>query len=582
MTIRTHTEPASAFPLLGTPTRHSRRFATCAALLALTFLTPAPVIQAQSADAASNLVTHTAALSQMQAEEPATNANAVEGAGTNETGETSRSDQNAIVLMGRDAELKAGETAEAIVVIGGSAKVHGKVNDAVVVIGGDAEVYGEVGDAVVAILGNVKAGKGAKIHGDTVAIGGTLEIAKGVSIGGQKVNIGVAGLHIEWLRQWFVQCVLKLRPLAPQVGWIWCVAGVFFLIYLLVAAAFPRPVQACVNELTRRPATTFLFGLLTKMLVPMLTLLLAITMVGLVIVPFISAALFLGAIVGKVALLEWFGMKLGRQTGSELLQKPLIGFLIGVLILTLLYNIPVLGLVTYLLFSVWGLGCGVTAAFAGMRREIPQKSAPLAPRSPAWPVTASGSASLKSGTPGGAVVDAPSAAQTDATLSQPGSNSLPPDATSPTPSFAPTAANVPEAFAYPRAGFWERLGAGFLDMVLVCVLAGFAHGFLRSINSLDGPPLGFLIALAYFAGMWTWKGTTVGGIVLGLKVARLDGQPVTFAVALVRALAAAFSMLVLFLGFLWIAWDSEKQGWHDRIAGTIVLRLPRGQPLVCL
>jgi uncharacterized RDD family membrane protein YckC len=91
-----------------------------------------------------------------------------------------------------------------------------------------------------------------------------------------------------------------------------------------------------------------------------------------------------------------------------------------------------------------------------------------------------------------------------------------------------------------------------------------------------------LVALAYFAGMWTWKGTTVGGIVLGLKIVRFDGQRVEFPVALVRALAAAFSVVVFFLGFLWIAWDFEKQGWHDKIAGTLVLKSPKGMPLVCL
>jgi uncharacterized RDD family membrane protein YckC len=89
------------------------------------------------------------------------------------------------------------------------------------------------------------------------------------------------------------------------------------------------------------------------------------------------------------------------------------------------------------------------------------------------------------------------------------------------------------------------------------------------------------VALAYFAGMWAWKGTTVGGIVLNVKVARLDGQPVTFLVALVRGLGAAFSILVFLLGFLWIAWDRDKQGWHDKIAGTVVVRVPRGQSLVC-
>jgi hypothetical protein len=61
------------------------------------------------------------------------------------------------------------------------------------------------------------------------------------------------------------------------------------------------------------------------------------------------------------------------------------------------------------------------------------------------------------------------------------------------------------------------------------------------------------------------------GVVLKLKVVRLDGQPITFPVALVRGLAAAFSVVVMFLGFLWIAWDKEKQGWHDKLAGTVVI-----------
>lgn len=115
------------------------------------------------------------------------------------------------------------------------------------------------------------------------------------------------------------------------------------------------------------------------------------------------------------------------------------------------------------------------------------------------------------------------------------------------------------------------MAAAFLDVVLVSILGAL----------VGGPPLGLLVALAYFTGMWAWKGTTIGGIVLKLKVVRLDGRPVTFSVALVRGLSAAFSVVVLFLGFLWIAWDRDKQGWHDKIAGTTVVRLPHTQSLVC-
>ncbi len=140
------------------------------------------------------------------------------------------------------------------------------------------------------------------------------------------------------------------------------------------------------------------------------------------------------------------------------------------------------------------------------------------------------------------------------------------------------AASVPEVLAYPKAGFWERLAAAFLDIVLILILGGLTGKTIFPLGGAIFP----LVALAYFSGMWAWKGTSVGGIVLGLKVAREDNQPITFAVTLVRALAAAFSVIMCFLGFLWIAWDPAKQGWHDKIAGTVVLKLPHGTPLICV
>ncbi len=114
------------------------------------------------------------------------------------------------------------------------------------------------------------------------------------------------------------------------------------------------------------------------------------------------------------------------------------------------------------------------------------------------------------------------------------------------------------------------MGAGFLDWALLSVVIALVGGF------------GILVAVAYFAGMWAWKGTTVGGIVLNLQVVREDGQPMGLVTALVRSAAALFSVLILFLGFFWIGWDSQKQGWHDKIAGTVVVRLPKAIALVCI
>jgi len=207
------------------------------------------------------------------------------------------------------------------------------------------------------------------------------------------------------------------------------------------------------------------------------------------------------------------------------------------------------------------------ALFGGMRREMPEPAQPPASPPPAAPAT------VPPINPGGAT---PAVGLAPMPAGGPDSSAQPPgtaasEVAAPPMAAATTSPPTPEAWSLPRAGFWERMGAGFLDMILVGILSGL----------VGKPPLGLLVMLAYFAGMWAWKGTTVGGVVLKLKVVRLDGQPITFQVALVRGLAGVFSVVVLFLGFLWIAWDKEKQGWHDKIAGTAVVRLPHTQSLMC-
>jgi uncharacterized RDD family membrane protein YckC len=459
-----------------------------------------------------------------------------------------------MVVFGRDVVLKAGESVEALVVIGGSAKVHGRVREAAVAIGGDLEIDGQVGDAAVAVLGNITANKGARVRGDAVAVGGRVEVADGARV---RRPQGIEFPDVQWLRKWFVQCALLMRPLSLKVSWVWFVAGIFLLFYILLAALFPRPVRACVNELTERPATTFCMGLLTILLLPLALAILGITGIGLLVVPFVLAAIFFGALIGRVALLEWVGWRIAHQFGAQGFNNPLTGLLLGALLVAALYLVPFLGLLTFAIISLWSLGGAVTAAFGGLRREMPEKPKAAAPPSPA-PVMAAAlqpSAPAEPFVPGATTGAAPSMSQDPA---------LPPIA--PSAPMAPPF--VPEILTYPKARFWERLGAAFLDVILVSILCAVIH------------PIWPLIALAYFSALWAWRGTTVGGVVLGLKVVRVDGKPLTFPVSLVRSLAAAFSIIVLLLGFLWIAWDPEKQGWHDKIAGTVVLKLPRGTPLI--
>jgi uncharacterized RDD family membrane protein YckC len=352
-------------------------------------------------------------------------------------------------------------------------------------------------------------------------------------------------LELHWLRDWLSQCVFELRPLSLGVGWVWWIAGFFFILFFLIAVLFPHPVQYCAAQISARPATTLAAGILAKLAVPILCVMLPITVIGIVVVPFLVVGAFLTVLVGKVAVLEYFGGKLCGAFGLSAERRPLIAFLVGAILLTLLYLVPVIGLLTLCVFGWWGMGAGVTAICVALRANRP-------PPAPPTPVAAMPLGSSTFGAP-------------------PPPGSTAPDAPSPAPAAAivqPLA--PPSALAYPRAGFWERMGAGFLDMVLISLTA-----------ALVGP-LFTLVAIAYFSALWAWKGTTVGGIVLNLQVVRLDGRPLNFLMAFVRSLAALFSAMVLFLGFFWIGWDHDKQGWHDKIAGTVVVRMPKSVSLVCI
>ena len=123
--------------------------------------------------------------------------------------------------------------------------------------------------------------------------------------------------------------------------------------------------------------------------------------------------------------------------------------------------------------------------------------------------------------------------------------------------------------AFQRATFLVRLGAFLIDLAMVA--------FLTYLLEIGGGKT-FLLFLIYRIAHWSWQGTTVGGIICRLRVVRTDGTPIRFTEAAVRGLSSILSTLVVGLGWLWILWDPERQAWHDKIAGTLVVRVPSDWP----
>ena len=105
------------------------------------------------------------------------------------------------------------------------------------------------------------------------------------------------------------------------------------------------------------------------------------------------------------------------------------------------------------------------------------------------------------------------------------------------------------------AGFWRRLLAFFIDSIMLALISwGGAN-------------------LIYFIGLWAWKGQTLGQAVAKIKVIKKDGLPVDLRVATLRWMGFWGCILTLGIGFLWIFFDKKKQGLHDKLADTYVIRV---------
>lgn len=226
----------------------------------------------------------------------------------------------------------------------------------------------------------------------------------------------------------------------------------------------------------------------------------------------------------------------------------------------------------------------------------PATLAPVAPGSPEAPPVTAPPMAASVGTEG-PVAPLPGEAPTPASAGFSAMTpTLPPVPPPPTPQPAAVAgsvtppsptAGVPPgppvavAITWPRAGLLIRMAALALDTVLVAMILSFPGGLLPRFLRFDHGPGGVLLVLAaYGACMWKLRGTTIGGIVCGLKVVRVDQRELDWATAIVRALGCFLSLMVAGLGFIWVAIDDEKQSWHDKIAGTTVVRVPKSISLV--
>ena len=120
----------------------------------------------------------------------------------------------------------------------------------------------------------------------------------------------------------------------------------------------------------------------------------------------------------------------------------------------------------------------------------------------------------------------------------------------------------------------DKKYTGFLVRLVAVIIDGVILGVAGSMLGRDRAGLfSSLIGALYSILLWVnCNGQTLGKKVMKIKVVKEDGSKLQYTDAIVRYLGYIVSTIVVFLGFVWVAFDEKKQGWHDKIAKTLVVQ----------
>jgi len=124
-----------------------------------------------------------------------------------------------------------------------------------------------------------------------------------------------------------------------------------------------------------------------------------------------------------------------------------------------------------------------------------------------------------------------------------------------------------------KAGFWIRVGAYLIDAVILFIVNLIVGLIFRNNQGLQSL-IELIVSLGYFVYFWSASGggQTVGMRALKIKVVKTDGSQLDYGGAVLRYVGLLVSFIVIFIGVIWVAFDPNKQGWHDKIASTYVVR----------
>jgi hypothetical protein len=267
-----------------------------------------------------------------------------------------------VVALRGNVRMGAGSSARQVTAVLGSVEL---------------EAGATVDREVVAVGGNVHIAPGAHVGKDAVSVGGEVVIDPGGTVEGQEVSVNVPGIaSILGLAAPSAKVSKAMSPLLT-IGQILAKFVVFFLLGLLLLSVAPARLDRVTASLTRSPVRDVLVGLLGTVAMPVLTVLLVVTVVGILLVPVQLIAILVAAILGYTALALLIGRALPfrPEKGTAVVQLA-----IGTAIVVAISEIPFVGVMA--MISAWFLVFGAVLRSRG-GQVSPAQPIPTTPIAPA-------------------------------------------------------------------------------------------------------------------------------------------------------------------------------------------------------
>ena len=254
-----------------------------------------------------------------------------------------------------------GERGDRVVVCQSLRIEAGEVVPKAVAVGGSVTVLGHVLGDAVAVGGSVNLRPGSQVDGDAVAIGGAVTVEEGARLEGDNVSLGARPIA------WIVGGLAPLGASARLFGLAWTRALLLLVVALLIALAFPDRVARVRTFLTSRPGVSSLGGIALLMGFIPLCILLAVTIIGIPLIPVAVMLLVALFLFGVTVSAMWLGERI------PLLQEnktPLKAVALGGPVLVLVGLLPWIGTPVIVLAAVVSAGATIISRF-GQRVVAP-------------------------------------------------------------------------------------------------------------------------------------------------------------------------------------------------------------------